>query len=101
MRLQLPTDIQGLFATLGEKELRVPAEPHLINLLLALKDRLAAGTVDSIWWTDTRNMIGDVPTKGGLSRVPLLELWRNSSMEFVGDPAERLCLRKRPERSAA
>ena len=83
------TDNQGLFATLGKEELRVPAEPHLIYLLLALKDRLAAGTVDSIWWTDTRDILSGVLTSGGLSRLTLLELWRNSSIEFVGDPVER------------
>ena len=100
MLSKLTTDNQGLFATLGKEELRVPAEPHLIYLLFALKDRLAAGTVESICWTDTRDMISEVLTKGGLSRLPGLELWRNSSMELVGDPAERLCRRKRPEHSA-
>ena len=80
----------------------MPAEPHLIYLLRALKDRLEAGTVDSIWWMDTRDMISDVLTKGGLSRLPLLKLWLNSSLEFVGDPVKRLCLRKRrQERDAA
>ena len=53
VRLQLTTDNQGLFATLGKEELRVPAEPHLIYLLRALKDRPETGTVDIIWWTDT------------------------------------------------
>ena len=53
MLSKLTTDNQGLFATLGKEELKVPAKPHLTYLLRALKDRLETGTVDIIWWTDT------------------------------------------------
>ena len=74
VRLQLTTDNQGLFATLGKEELKVPAEPHLIYLLRALKAQFEAGTVDNIGWTDMRDMIGDMLTKSGLRRLPILEL---------------------------
>jgi hypothetical protein len=82
------------YLTLSKEELKVPAEPHLVYLLRAIKDRLLSGSIDNIWWIDTRDMISDVLTKGGLNRRPILKLWAESCHYLQGDTAKRLHTQK-------
>eukprot|EP00959_Pyramimonas_sp_CCMP1952_P156327 3269401-Pyramimonas_sp.AAC.1 len=42
VELHVCTDNRGLFTALGATELKAPAEPHLLYLLRALRDRLEA-----------------------------------------------------------
>ena len=93
--LHVCTDNKGLFSALGAVELKAPAEPHLLYLLRALRDRLEAGTLHKLWWVDTRAMISDALTKGGLAREPILQLWATSVLEMVGDEPLALCLHAR------
>ena len=94
IRLVAATDNRGLFQAAGAAELRAPAEPHLLYLLKALRDRLESGTVDALWWIDTRDMISDVLTKGGLSRDPILKLWYSALLPLSGDPPMLLRLHR-------
>eukprot|EP00959_Pyramimonas_sp_CCMP1952_P043945 918455-Pyramimonas_sp.AAC.1 len=70
---RLPVDLhvcaenKGVLSALGATELTAPAEPHLLYLLRALRDRLEPGTLCKLWWVDTRAMISDALTKGGFS----------------------------------
>jgi hypothetical protein len=88
-RLPIPfaatTDNKGLFASVSADFLSVPTEPHLLYLLRSLRDRIDAGTLRSLWWVDTRDMISDVLTKGGLSREPILHLWHHAEHLLTGD----------------
>ena len=84
IKLQVTTD-KGLHSAIAPDELKSPIQPHLIYLLRTMKDRLTSGTVQKLWWIDTRDMISDVLTKGGLSRKPILELWRNAAHWLHGD----------------
>ena len=40
--------------------------------VLALRERLLAGTLSALWWTDTRDMLADGFTKGSVPRDQLL-----------------------------
>eukprot|EP00959_Pyramimonas_sp_CCMP1952_P464794 9487206-Pyramimonas_sp.AAC.1 len=48
------TDNKSFYPALGATELNAPAEPHLVHVLRALRDRLEAGTLCKCWWVDTR-----------------------------------------------
>ena len=85
IKLVACTDNKGLYSALSAVELRPPAEPHLIYLLKSLRERLECGTVSALYWIDTRDMISDALTKGGLSRDPILKLWAESALKFLGD----------------
>jgi hypothetical protein len=94
IKLQVTTDNKGLFGAVSAEFLSAPTEPHLLYLLRALKDRIEHGTVDKLWWIDTRDMISDVLTKGGLNRKPILDLWKFAEHKLNGDTASELCLKK-------
>ena len=83
--LGIVTGNQGMFSSVSAERLNAPTEPHLLYLLRSLRDRLDAGTVQALWWIDTRDMISDALTKGGLNRQPLLDLWKKAVHRFVGD----------------
>ena len=51
----------------------------------ALRERLEAKAIDSLWWFDTRDMVCDAMTKGNISRDALLKLWRIARLELTGD----------------
>ena len=82
---EIVTDNQGMFSSVSAERLNVPTEPHLLYLLRSFRDRLDAGTVQALWWIDTRDMISDALTKGGLNRQPLLDLWKKAVHLLVGD----------------
>ena len=83
--LEIVTDNQVLFSSVSAERLNVPTEPHLLYLLRALRDRIDSGTVKALWWIDTRDMISDALTKGGLNRQPLLDLWKYAVHRLGGD----------------
>jgi len=85
VKLQITADNRGLFSALAAEDLKRPAEPHLMYLMRAARDRLESGTIDRIWWVDTRDMISDVLTKGTVSKAAILKLWRTSELWIVGD----------------
>eukprot|EP00959_Pyramimonas_sp_CCMP1952_P404026 8465934-Pyramimonas_sp.AAC.3 len=91
--LHVCTDNRGLFTALRATELKAPAEPHLLYLLRALRGRLEAATLHKLWWVDTRAMVSDALTKGGLAREPILKLWETAVLMMTGDDPLALCLR--------
>jgi hypothetical protein len=92
--LVLGTDNRGVYSASSSSDLKRPAEPHLMYLIKALRDRLDNGTVYSIVWFDTRDMISDCLTKGGISREAILHVWKTAEWERVGD-APVQCVRKK------
>ena len=71
-RLQLITDCKSLFDNLRCEETAIPTEQSLIMLLLQIKEGLRTGTIQSIVWADTRDLIADGLTKGSIARAALL-----------------------------
>jgi len=70
--LQLVTDCKSLFDNLRCEETAIPTEQSLIMLLLQIKEGLRTGTIQSIVWADTRDLIADGLTKGSIARAALL-----------------------------
>jgi hypothetical protein len=71
-RIQLITDCKSLFDSLRCEEIAIPTEQSLIMILLQIKEGMRTGTISSIVWADTRDLIADGLTKGSIARADLL-----------------------------
>ena len=56
----------------------LPQEASLKLHLITIRDRLARGLLRSLSWTDTRDMVADALTKGGIDRTMLIQAMRGS-----------------------
>eukprot|EP00972_Heterocapsa_arctica_P047946 7073461-Heterocapsa_arctica.AAC.1 len=66
MNIAVCVDARAAFAAVTAKEIKAPAEKRLIYLVVAMRDRLRTGQVAELWWIDSRDMITDALTKGGI-----------------------------------
>ncbi len=67
-----------------------PADPQECSLklhLLSLRDRLASGTVRRFFWCDTRDMLADGLTKGGVERTLLIAASEQGTFKMQHDTA--------------
>ena len=72
LRMQLIVDCRSLYDALKMDETQVPREASLIMLLLQLKESLRTGSLESIVWCDTRDMVADGLNKGIIARKDLI-----------------------------
>jgi hypothetical protein len=72
LRMQLVIDCRSLFDSLKMDETQVPREASLFMLLLQLKESLRTGSLESIVWCDTRDMVADGLNKGIIARKDLI-----------------------------
>jgi hypothetical protein len=92
--LQLITDCRSLFDSLRCEETTIPTEQSLIMLLLQIKESMKTGTIKSIVWADTRDLISDGLTKGTIARAALLafsmsSLWKlKQTYEIFVEPVK-------------
>ena len=90
--IQLVTDCKSLFDSLRCEETVIPTEQSLIMLLLQLKESMRSGTIKTIVWADTRDLIADGLTKGSIARAALLafsmtSLWQlKHTFEIFTEP---------------
>ena len=61
-------DAKSVSDAISANELCTPQESSLKVHLIAIRDRLQRGLLRSISWTDTRDMLADALTKGGIDR---------------------------------
>ena len=61
-------DARAVFVTLTAQDASEPSESSLKLHVLAFRDRLDRGVCSVRWWTDTRDMVADGLTKGGVDR---------------------------------
>ena len=71
--IQAITDCKSLLDALRVEETQVPTESSLIMILLQIKEGLRTGTISSLAWVDTRDMIADGLNKGSIARKALLQ----------------------------
>ena len=71
-KIQLTT-AKPSYVQITEKKL-FTAESSLKLHLISIRDRLAQGIVRALFWLDTRTMVADGLTKGGIDRKLLHEL---------------------------
>ena len=90
--IQIVTDCKSLFDSLRCEETVIPTEQSLIMLLLQLKESMRSGTIKTIVWADTRDLIADGLTKGSIARAALLafsmtSLWQlRHTIEIFTEP---------------
>ena len=72
-KCSLVIDAMGLLSSVAAVKPRAPAEKSLYPHLLWLRDLLIKQILNSISWTDTRDMGADGLTKGSIDRTALLE----------------------------
>ena len=66
--LFLVTDAMNLLLALDGSNVKQPAEKSFLLNLLWLRDKLIAGEINGLLWSDTRDMTADGLTKGSVSR---------------------------------
>ena len=90
--MQLVTDCKSLFDNLRCDDTAIPTEQSLIMILLQIKEGMRTGTIRSIVWADTRDLIADGLTKGSIARADLLQfsmtsLWKlKHTFELFTEP---------------
>jgi len=65
------TDAMAVFSSVAAPDICDPAESSLKLHLLSLRDKVASGTLQSLFWSDTRDMLADGLTKGSVNRLAL------------------------------
>ena len=65
------TDARAVFDSVKAPDVCEPQECSLKLHLLALRDKVHRGTIESLFWSDTRDMLADGLTKGSVNRTAL------------------------------
>ena len=81
-------DAQSVFRAITADEVKPPSEKHLFYIIKMIRDMLEQGSLRRLYWADTRDMLCDCLTKGGVDREKLLAAWRTGVWEIQGDPPE-------------
>lgn len=75
-RLEPPIEIVGdarsVFDATKAPDVCDPAEALLKLHLISVRSRLGCGLIRELWWCDTRDMLADALTKGGIDRRLLM-----------------------------
>ena len=69
--IELVGDARSVFDALKASDVCDPAEASLKLHLISVRARLESGLVRKLWWCDTRDMLADALTKGGIGRALL------------------------------
>ena len=76
------TDAMSVWQAIVAEDCGTPQECSLKLHLLSLRDRLQRGVLRSIHWTDTRDMVGDGLTKGGVNRELLMSVSKDGTYKM-------------------
>ena len=83
-RLYPPIDIfvdaRSVSDAISASDVCTPQEAPLRLHLIAVRDRLTRGLIRSISWTDTRDMVADALTKGGVDRALIMQVMNGKLM---------------------
>ena len=66
--LGLVIDAKSVSSAVVAPRVKVPAEPSLLLHVFWLRELLASGRLQHMWWADTRSMVADGMTKGSVLR---------------------------------
>ena len=69
----MAVDARAVFDAISASDICDPAESSLKLHLISVRDRLAQGIIRALYWLDTRTMVADGLTKGGIDRRLLHE----------------------------
>jgi hypothetical protein len=82
--IDLFVDAKSVSDALAAADCCTPQESSLKTHLITIRDRLCRGLVRSVSWTDTRDMIADCLTKGGIDRA-MMHAAMLGRVKFVAD----------------
>ena len=68
-RIDAVVDAKAVFDAIAATDVCNPMECSLKLHLLSLRDKLAQGILKRLFWSDTRDMVADGMTKGGVNRA--------------------------------
>ena len=90
--IEFVIDAQSVFDALNVLDVCTPQETSLKLHLIAIRNRLERGVIRALWWCDTRDMLADALTKGGIDRKLLVRAMHQGKLT-VTHPVKR-CVRK-------
>ena len=68
-------DAKAVFDAIAASDVCDPADGSLKLHLISVRDRMATGMIRFLYWLDTRCMLADGLTKGGIDRTLLDQIW--------------------------
>ena len=95
--IEFVIDAQSVFDALNVLDVCTPQESSLKLHLIAIRNRLERSVIKSIWWCDTRDMLADALTKGGIDRAMLVKCMKQGRLDIV-HPVKR-CTRRADDKS--
>ena len=66
--IEMCIDAKAVFDAVNASDVTTPQEASLKLHLISIRDRIEKGLIRALYWTDTRDMIADCLTKGGVDR---------------------------------
>ena len=90
--IEFVIDAQSVYDALNVLDVCTPQESSLKLHLIAIRNRLERGVIRALWWCDTRDMLADALTKGGIDRTQLIRCMCEGKLE-VNHEVKR-CTRK-------
>ena len=85
-------DAQSVFDALNVLDVCTPQESSLKLHFIAIRKRMERGVIRAIWWCDTRDMLADALTKGGIDRAMLVKWMKEGQLEVKH--ATKRCTRR-------
>ena len=70
--MELGIDAASVFAAVAAQDVKDPAECSLKVHVLSIREALNHRKLKALWWLDTRDMLADALTKGGIDRAALV-----------------------------
>ena len=90
--IEFVIDAQSVFDALNVLDVCTPRESSLKLHLIAIRNRLERGVIRALWWCDTRDMLADALTKGGIDRAMLVKCMSEGKLT-INHPVKR-CTRR-------
>ena len=81
--IEIVGDARSVFDAIAASDVCDPAEASLKLHLLSVQSRLETGLIRKLWWCDTRDMLADASTKGGIDRSVLLRCMDKGILKIV------------------
>ena len=78
-------DARSVFDAIAASDITTPQEASLKLHLVSIRNRLEKGTLKRLWCVDTRDMVADALTKGGIDRK-LITMVMNDSKLILQHP---------------
>ena len=90
--IEFVIDAQSVYDALNVLDVCTPQESSLKLHLIAIRNRMERGVINAVWWCDTRDMLADALTKGGIDRAQIVKCMNTGRLEVIHTP--KRCTRR-------